>query len=121
MPKDYVKAREGIQTWKGWLLKNSRRINLKDRYSASLRKKGGEKVSIIYIMDIIAENVRRKRKEKGWSQCKASEVCGISEHAFGEVERGKSNPTINTLMQICKGLEITPVGLMTDHRDEVTA
>ncbi len=90
-------------------------INLTERRSASLRKKGGEKM---FEAKIVARNMLTKRNEKGWSQAKAAEACDMSERAYGEIERGNSDPKLSTLSKICKGLEMTLTELITGPVDE---
>lgn len=55
---------------------------------------------------IIAGNLKRLRKEKQLSLSKLSELCGVSKVMLGQIERGESNPTINTIWKIASGLKI---------------
>lgn len=69
-----------------------------------LKQKGGDGVNIV---KIIARNIRAKRKQLDWSQETACEKCGLSVKAYGELERGKSNPRLSTLQKVLIGFEMT--------------
>ena len=56
--------------------------------------------------NIIASNLKRLRTERQLSLGKLSEVCGVSKVMLGQIERGESNPTINTIWKIASGLKI---------------
>lgn len=55
---------------------------------------------------IIASNLKRLRKEKNLSLSKLSELSGVSKVMLGQIERGESNPTINTVWKIATGLKV---------------
>ncbi len=56
--------------------------------------------------NIIAGNLKRLRSERQLSLGKLSEICGVSKVMLGQIERGESNPTINTIWKIASGLKI---------------
>jgi transcriptional regulator with XRE-family HTH domain len=56
--------------------------------------------------NIIASNLKRLRNERQLSLGKLSEICGVSKVMLGQIERGESNPTINTIWKIASGLKI---------------
>ncbi|EKQ51271.1 MULTISPECIES: XRE family transcriptional regulator [unclassified Clostridium] len=56
--------------------------------------------------NIIASNLKRLRSERQLSLGKLSEICGVSKVMLGQIERGESNPTINTIWKIANGLKI---------------
>lgn len=56
--------------------------------------------------NIIAGNLKRLRNERQLSLSKLSEICGVSKVMLGQIERGESNPTINTIWKIASGLKI---------------
>ncbi len=56
--------------------------------------------------NIIAGNLKRLRNERQLSLGKLSEICGVSKVMLGQIERGESNPTINTIWKIASGLKI---------------
>ena len=47
--------------------------------------------------EIIAVNLKRLRAERGFSLGKLSELSGVSKVMLSQIEKGESNPTINTL------------------------
>ena len=57
--------------------------------------------------EIVARNMLAERNTKGWSQTEAAEACDMSEHAYGEIERGNSDSHLIALSKICNGLEMT--------------
>lgn len=42
----------------------------------------------------------------------ASELCGLSSRHFGNIVRGNTNLTVNTLEKLCYGLDMTPNELL---------
>lgn len=53
----------------------------------------------------VGENIKRIRKEKGLTQKKLGELCGIAESNIRKYENGKQNPKVDTLKKIAKALE----------------
>jgi transcriptional regulator with XRE-family HTH domain len=51
-------------------------------------------------------NIRKLRKAKGLTQEKLAEMAGISYKYLGEIERGETNPSIDTIFRIAQGLNI---------------
>lgn len=64
--------------------------------------------------NIIAGNLKRLRTERQLSLSKLSELCGVSKVMLGQIERGESNPTINTIWKIANGLKV-PYTLLIDE------
>lgn len=56
--------------------------------------------------NVIAANLKRLRNERQLSLSKLSELCGVSKVMLGQIERGESNPTINTIWKIANGLKV---------------
>ena len=55
----------------------------------------------------LGATIRRIREETtDFSQSKLSIEIGMSENQIRRIERGKSNPTVNTLAKIAKALEV---------------
>lgn len=54
----------------------------------------------------IGENIKRIRKEKGLTQKQLGDLCSMADSAIRRYELGKSNPKIQTLHKIAKGLGI---------------
>ena len=57
----------------------------------------------------IAEKVYRRRKERGWTQYDLAEMAGVSIATIKDIERGKGNPSMSTVLEILDvlGMEIT--------------
>lgn len=56
--------------------------------------------------EIIAENLKRLRTERGLSLGRLAELSGVSKVMLSQVEKGESSPTINTLWKIATGLQV---------------
>lgn len=55
----------------------------------------------------IGEVIRTVRKQKGMTQKKLGENCGIAEPTIRKYESGRLNPKISTLQKIAGGLGVT--------------
>ena len=54
----------------------------------------------------IGLKIKLERAKRGWSQEKLAELSDMSKNYIGDVEKGKSSPTIETLAKIAKAFEI---------------
>jgi len=54
----------------------------------------------------LGNKIRALRKLKGYTQEKLGERSGVSYKFIGEIERGIVNPSLNSLVQIAKALDI---------------
>ena len=52
--------------------------------------------------------VRRYRKQKKMSQEKLAELCDLHPVYIGQLERGEKNASLESIMHICQGLDISP-------------
>ncbi|MCR3761079.1 XRE family transcriptional regulator [Clostridium felsineum] len=68
---------------------------------------------------IIASNLKRLRKQRNLTLGKLSELSGVSKVMLGQIERGESNPTINTIWKIANGLKIPYTFLIDEPSNEV--
>lgn len=64
-------------------------------------------------LKIIGNNVRFLRKDKSLSQEKLAELIGYSRNYVGMIERAETNPSINTLCNIAKVLDVKPEKIFT--------
>ncbi|OPJ59398.1 helix-turn-helix domain-containing protein [Clostridium oryzae] len=55
---------------------------------------------------LISANIKKIREEKKLSLDKLSELTGISKSMLGQIESGKSSPTVTTVSKIAYGLKI---------------
>jgi transcriptional regulator with XRE-family HTH domain len=61
----------------------------------------------------VGANLRRLRMRRGLSLEKLSQACGVSRAMLGQIELGKSAPTINVLWKIARALDVTFSALIT--------
>lgn len=62
------------------------------------------------------QRVRKLRQRKGFTLEKLAELSGLHETYLGEIERGKRNPALVSIVRIARGLEITPAKLFGPGR-----
>jgi len=58
------------------------------------------------------ENLRKIRESKNLSLLKLSYNCSIDESKISKIEHGKHNITLATIVELARGLEITPKKLL---------
>ena len=58
------------------------------------------------VAKVIGENVRRYRKEKGYTQERLAEEANIDRTAISKLEKGKFLPTISFIIEISQTLHI---------------
>ncbi len=67
----------------------------------------------LYQQDFIS-NLKRYRKQAGFSQAKLSELCNVSTGTIGNIECGASKPSFDLILTISKVLNIHPAMLFSD-------
>jgi transcriptional regulator with XRE-family HTH domain len=55
----------------------------------------------------LGNNVRRLRREKGWSQEAYADEAGIHRTYVSDIERGARNPTITVIEKLAKPLGVS--------------
>lgn len=65
-------------------------------------------------MNKIGQQIKLYRKKKGYTLEGLSERCGLSTSYLSLLERGKNNPTILTIQEICAALDISISDLFND-------
>lgn len=69
---------------------------------------------------IIGKNQKRLRVKQGFSLEKLAALSGVSKSMLGQIEQGKSTPTINLLWKIAQALEVPFAALYSSgHEDDV--
>lgn len=63
----------------------------------------------------IGQKIKKRRLEHGWSQEKTSELCGISPSFYGNIERGTKIMSLETFVNICHILQISPDYVLSDE------
>ena len=64
------------------------------------------------IHERLAQNVRRLRHEKGWSQEDYADRAGIHRTYVSDIERAARNPTIEVIEKLAKPLDVSPGTLL---------
>lgn len=64
------------------------------------------------ILNRLASNVRRLRKEKGWSQERYAFEADVHRTYVSEIERAKRNPTATVIEKLAKPLGVAPGRLL---------
>lgn len=60
----------------------------------------------------VGDNIRRIRKEKGWTQAELAKVLNVSQQMIGQFENNKNPPKLETVEKIASALGVTPFDLM---------
>jgi putative transcriptional regulator len=60
----------------------------------------------------IGQRIIALREKKGWSQSDLARACSKDRQAIEKLENGKVNPTLYSLYEIAKALEIHPKKLL---------
>lgn len=68
----------------------------------------------------IALNLHKLRKERNLSLGQLALAAGISKTMLSDIEKGNSNPTINTIWKIANGLKVPYTKLIDEAVDETT-
>ncbi len=69
---------------------------------------------------IIAENLKSLRTERKLSLGQLSELCTVSKVMLAQIEKGETNPTINTLWKIANGLKVPYTKLLEQQEHETS-
>jgi XRE family transcriptional regulator, regulator of sulfur utilization len=71
-----------------------------------------------HLNQIIGENLKRLRADKGMSLDAVAKLSGVSKSMLGQIERGEVNPTITTVWRIANGLKVSFTSLVTRAQDD---
>jgi transcriptional regulator with XRE-family HTH domain len=63
------------------------------------------------VVKVLALNVRRLRKERGWTQEELAGECEIEQQAVSLIENGRANPTLLTVESLAGALDVPFVDL----------
>ncbi|MGN0558838.1 MAG: helix-turn-helix domain-containing protein [Acutalibacteraceae bacterium] len=69
---------------------------------------------LISDVHIIGNKLLTFRKQKGLTQAEVAELAEISDRTYADIERGSTNMRMETLVGICKALNITPNQILID-------
>lgn len=62
----------------------------------------------------IGENLKRLRRDKGWTQGELASNCGIRLGQISKIERNETDPKLSTIYALTQALECTPNSLLMD-------
>ena len=65
----------------------------------------------------IGNNLLTLRKKRGLTQTELAEAAGLSNRAYADIERGTVNMHVDTLLQICTALHVTPNEILTQEEE----
>ena len=69
------------------------------------------------LQQIFIANLKKKRKECGFSQMKLSEMCDTTSNYIGQIEMGRRIPSFEKIEQIATALGIAPYELFAYDTD----
>lgn len=69
--------------------------------------------------EVFARNLVAARKRSGLSQRALANEIGASPNSVVEWEKGKSSPTLTSVVKLAKALEIPPEALLTEIGEEI--
>lgn len=58
---------------------------------------------------LVAQNLRRIRRERGLSQEELADLAGLNRNYVGMIEREENAPTVDALEQLSEALNVDPV------------
>lgn len=70
---------------------------------------------LIFDFHTIGNKLLQIRKSKGMTQSEVAEASGLSDRTYADIERGSVNMRIETVLKICKALNITPDEILTEE------
>ena len=65
---------------------------------------------------VIAHNLKKLREERNLSQGQLAELAGVSKVVVSQIEKGDSDPTINTIWKLTGALELPYTSLLEMER-----
>ncbi|MGE7776712.1 helix-turn-helix transcriptional regulator [Chitinophaga caseinilytica] len=68
------------------------------------------------ILRLFGTNLRRIRKERGFSQRELSARCNVDNADISRMENGEINVTLRTLSQLADALEVAILELLADRK-----
>jgi transcriptional regulator with XRE-family HTH domain len=68
----------------------------------------------MYLEQLVIDNIKRIRKEKGISQEKLAEACNTATSYIGLMEIYKNVPKLSTIERIANALDVDPLAFFQD-------
>jgi len=70
------------------------------------------------ILSILSVRLKEARRQKGLSLDAVAKLSGVSRSMLSQIERGESSPTISTLWNLTKALQVDFSGLLEEKKDD---
>ena len=67
---------------------------------------------LVFDMREVGNRMYAARKRIGLTQAEVAESAGLSDRGYADIERGKVNVRLNTLLRICLAVHVTPNELL---------
>ena len=68
----------------------------------------------------LGTRIRDRRAERGLTQARPGEPCGLHRTFIGSVERGERNVAVLSLRKIATALRVTPADLLTENEADAS-
>jgi transcriptional regulator with XRE-family HTH domain len=68
---------------------------------------------------LVARNVRRLRRERGYSQSELARRAGLAKQTLSSIEAGEANPTVLTLTAVAGAIGVPVAHLLTEYGSPV--
>ena len=79
-----------------------------------IAERSGCAISLIFDLHKIGSKLFDYRKKTGLTQAEVAEAAGVCDRTYADIERGNVNMRIETVLKICKVLQITPDNIFTE-------
>lgn len=76
---------------------------------------------LIFDFHAIGNKLLTIRKRMGMTQAEVADAAEIAERTYADIERGSVNMRIETVLSICKVLQITPDEILTENTSSNSA
>lgn len=70
---------------------------------------------LLFDFHTIGNKLLSARKHLGLTQAEVAEIAGLSDRTYADIERGTVNMRLETILRICKALQITPDQALTEE------
>ncbi len=71
---------------------------------------------LIFDLRTIGNKLLAARKKAAFTQAEVAEAAGLSDRTYADIERGGVNMRIETFLQICQALNVTPDDILTEEK-----
>ena len=68
---------------------------------------------LVFDLKVIGNKLYEIRNKKLLSRIEVAEKADLSDRSYADIERGNVNMRLDTLLRICKALQITPNDILT--------